>query len=69
MTIASMMPSELNRICRSATAIGPFGSKIPSEQPPRVAATRKNTSVKLRRISDPICFNEGRRRARGVAEA
>src|SRR5216684_3544767 len=31
-TIASMMPSELSRICRSAPAIGPFGSSTPSVQ-------------------------------------
>src|SRR5471030_1997651 len=39
-TIASMMPSELNRICRSASATGPLGSSTPSEQPPR--ATRQS---------------------------
>jgi hypothetical protein len=33
MTIASMMPVALNMICRSATAIGPFGSRMPSVQP------------------------------------
>src|SRR5882672_9979735 len=36
-TIASMMPSELSRICRSAAAIGPFGSSTHSVQPPSVA--------------------------------
>ena len=40
-TIASMMPSELNRICRSAEAMGPFGSSTPSEQPPSVAAPNR----------------------------
>src|SRR5216684_3219248 len=32
-TIASMMPSELNRISRSAAAMGAFGSRTPAEQP------------------------------------
>ena len=43
-TIASMMPSELNRICRSATAIGPFGSRTPSVQPPE--RRRRSTGEK-----------------------
>src|ERR1700674_886571 len=55
MTIASMMPSELNRICRSATAIGPFGSRTPSLQPPRVAARSKATASTRNRISSPHC--------------
>src|SRR5258708_3879493 len=40
-TIASMMPSELNRICRSASAIGPLGSSTPSEQPLSIATLIK----------------------------
>src|ERR1700736_4360430 len=51
MTIASMMPSELKRICRSATAIGPFGSSTPSLQPPSVAAPSKATARTRYRIS------------------
>src|ERR1700733_1030220 len=38
MTMASMIPSESKRIVRSADAIGPFGSRTPSEQPQRAAA-------------------------------
>src|ERR1700730_8542623 len=44
-TIASMMPSELNRICRSPEAMGPFGSSTPSEQPPSAAAPIKITAT------------------------
>src|SRR5882672_12854502 len=51
-TIASMMPSALSRICRSAAAIGPFGSSTPSVQPPSVAAPIKATASKLYRMSD-----------------
>src|SRR5882672_6075345 len=51
MTIASMMPSELNRICRSATAMGPFGSSTPSEQPPSAAAPSRATARSAYRIS------------------
>ncbi len=38
MTIASIMPVALNRICRSAKAMGPFGSSTPSVQPPSIEA-------------------------------
>src|ERR1700724_914999 len=51
-TIASMMPSELSRICRSATAIGPFGSSTPSVQPPSVAAPIRTTASEPYRILD-----------------
>src|SRR5467141_3969684 len=51
-TIASMMPSELNRICRSARAIGPFGSSTPSVQPPSVAAPIRTTASKPYRMLD-----------------
>src|ERR1700730_1075211 len=44
-TIASMMPSELNRICRSPEAMGPFGSSTPSEQPPSAATPIKTTAT------------------------
>src|SRR5580700_7800352 len=50
-TIASMMPSELSRICRSAAAIGPFGSSTPSVQPPSIAAPTRTMAGKTRRIS------------------
>src|ERR1700734_1330632 len=33
-----MIPSELNRISRSADAMGPFGSRTPSWNPPSIAA-------------------------------
>jgi hypothetical protein len=33
-TIASMMPVALNMMSRWAEAMGPFGSRTPSEQPP-----------------------------------
>src|SRR6266700_3871358 len=49
-TIASMMPSALSRICRSARAIGPFGSSTPSVQPPRVAAPIRTTASKPYRM-------------------
>src|ERR1700726_2923842 len=51
-TIASMMPSEFNRICRSAMAIGPFGSSTPSVQPPSVAAPIRTTASKPYRMLD-----------------
>ena len=41
MTMASMIPSESKRIIFSADAIGPFGSRTPSEQPPSAAAATK----------------------------
>src|ERR1700722_11396027 len=49
-TIASMMPSEFNRICRLATAIGPFGSHTPSVQPPSVAIPIRTTASKPYRM-------------------
>src|SRR6267154_5606654 len=51
-TIASMIPSALSRICRSATAIGPFGSSTPSVQPPSVATPIRTTASKPYRMSD-----------------
>src|SRR5260221_9492769 len=55
MTIASMMASELNRISRSAAAIGPFGSRTPSEQPPSAAAPIKRAVNRPRRMSALPC--------------
>src|SRR5580700_8025830 len=49
-TIASMMPSELKRICRSAVAIGPFGSSTPSLQPLSIAAPIKATASGVYRM-------------------
>src|ERR1700737_2605448 len=49
-TIASMMPSEFSRICRSASAIGPFGSSTPSAQPPSIAAPIRTTASKPYRM-------------------
>src|SRR5229473_1563867 len=51
-TIASMMPSALSRICRSARATGPFGSNTPSVQPPSVAAPIRTTASKPYRMLD-----------------
>src|SRR6476661_5451082 len=51
-TIASRMPSALSRICRSARAIGPFGSSTPSVQPPSAAAPIRTTASKLYRMLD-----------------
>src|SRR5882724_10440119 len=51
-TIASMMPSAFSRICRSARAIGPFGSNTPSVQPPSVATPIRTTTSKPYRILD-----------------
>src|ERR1700676_3847127 len=51
-TIASMMPSALSRICRSARATGPFGSSTPSVQPPSVAAPIRTTASKPYRMLD-----------------
>src|SRR4051812_15769089 len=56
MTIASMMPSELNRTCRSAEAIGPCGLSTPSEQPASAAAPIKPAARSAYRISDLICL-------------
>src|SRR6202035_5400164 len=49
-TIASMMPSALSRICRSAAGIGPFGAGTPSEQPPSIAAPTSSTASKRYRM-------------------
>src|ERR1700685_4575141 len=54
-TLASEMPSELSRICRSAAAIGPFGSSTPSEQPPSIAAPIRTTVSKPYLILDVAC--------------
>src|SRR5262245_16733736 len=50
-----MMPSELNMICRWAAAIGPFGSRTPSEQPPSVAMLIRAAARTLYRMSDLVC--------------
>ena len=44
-TIA-VIASELNRIYRSAKAMGSFGSRTPSKQPPSVAALIKQKLVR-----------------------
>src|ERR1700727_126552 len=51
-TIASMMPSELSRICRLASAIGTCGSRTPSLQPPSIAAPVRTAASKTYRMSD-----------------
>src|SRR5689334_11503966 len=55
MTIASMIASELKRICRSAAAMGPFGSRTPSEQPATAAAAIKAAANAASRMSDLLC--------------
>src|SRR5262245_24113205 len=50
-----MIPSELNMICRWAAAMGPFGSRTPSEQPPSVAMLIRATARTLYRMSDLVC--------------
>src|SRR5262245_2088259 len=57
-TIASMMPVELNKMSRSAAAIGPFGSSTPSEQPPRAVMPIKATASASARISGPFAGQE-----------
>src|SRR5215831_12346886 len=59
MTIASMMPSELKRICRSAAAIGPCGSRAPPVQPARAAAPSETRASMRYRISSPHCIDDG----------
>src|SRR4051812_24942211 len=54
-----MIPSELDRICRSAAATGPFGSKTPSEQPPSIAAPVRTMASTAYRISDLVCGEFG----------
>src|ERR1700694_2141566 len=56
-TIASIMPSALSMICRSAAAIGPFGSRMPSEQPPSIAAPIRTTASKPYRMLDLAEFD------------
>src|SRR6266404_9620960 len=51
-TIASMIPSALRRICRSARATGPFGSNTPSVQPPSVTTPIRTTASKPHRMLD-----------------
>ena len=59
-TIASMMPSELNRICRSAAAIGPFGSSTPSVAAAECrGADQGKSEYNAYRISDLVCFDDG----------
>src|SRR5882762_1441915 len=57
-TIASMMPSALSRICRSARATGPFGSSTPSVQPPSVATTIRTTAGKPYRTCRTLDLTE-----------
>src|SRR5207302_2468145 len=57
-TIASMMPSALSRICRSARATGPFGSSTPSVQPPSVATTIRTTAGKPYRMCRTLDLTE-----------
>src|SRR5262249_48459568 len=51
-TIASMMPVALIRICRSAKAMGPFGSSTPSVQPPSIEAPTRTRASKPYRMLD-----------------
>src|SRR4029077_6788475 len=54
-----MMPVELSRMSRSADAMGPFGSRTPSEQPPSVAAPINETMSARYGISTPLWFGLG----------
>src|SRR5262249_2121584 len=61
-----MMPVALNKMSRWADAMGPFGSRTPSEQPPSIVAPIK-TPIKTRastadRMLDLLCplWNLGR---------
>src|ERR1700742_3168887 len=71
-TIASMMPSELSRISRSAAAIGPFGSSTPSVQPPSVATPIRTTASKpyrmlnLAEVDGAACAADGALRGCGM---
>src|SRR4051794_35222209 len=69
-TIASMIPSELNRICRSAEAMGPFGSSTPSLQPPSSAALIRMKARRRGRMSDVPRrdFEKGARRVVGARQ-
>src|SRR6266404_5425282 len=64
-TIASMMPSALSRICRSARATGPFGSNTPSVQPPSVARPIRTSAGKphgmlaLSEVDGAACTADG----------
>src|SRR5215831_7221045 len=61
-TIASMMPVALNRMSRWADAMGPFGSRTPSEQPPSIVAPIKTRASTADRMLDLLCplWNLGR---------
>src|ERR1700748_3585413 len=60
-----MMPSALSRICRSASAIGPFGSSTPSVQPPsdaapiRATASRPYRMLYLAEVDGVGCATDG----------
>src|ERR1700722_5879703 len=63
-TIASIMPSALSRICRSARAKGPFGSSTPSVQPPsatqiRTAASRPYRMLDLAEVDGATSAADG----------
>src|SRR5262249_37483137 len=51
-TTTSMIAVELIRRSRSAAAIGPFGSRMPPEQPPSAVAPTKAGASTAYRISD-----------------
>src|SRR5262249_8231463 len=54
-TIASMMPVALNRMSRWADAMGPLGSRTPSEQPPSMAMQIKGAARTVNRIKFLPC--------------
>src|SRR5262249_37389473 len=60
MTIARMIPVELNRISRSAAAMGPFGLRTPSEQPPSVATPSRVTASTRYRMSGSHSVDDDR---------
>src|SRR5262245_63496098 len=54
-----MMPVALNRMSRSAEAMGPFGLRTPSLQPPSVAAPITTRASRADRILDLLCPETG----------
>ena len=55
-TTTSMMAIELINSSRSADAIGPFGSRTPSEQPPSVVTPAKTKTLRACRMLNLVCL-------------
>src|SRR4051794_10925130 len=67
-TITSMIPRALSRSCRSAAAMGPFGSRTPSLQPATVATPIRTPISRVYRMSDPMLGQEGREQQEQVED-